>query len=277
MPPARSVAVTIIVSVKINDGIVMAADSAGTMSSGQIYAHANKITNLGEGLPVGAMSTGAGGIGSESVETLLKDLRRRFEGRDPSRPDWKLDRASYTMEAVAARLRSFLFEEKAASCADRTDLQLRLCGYSAGCPLAEVWEVNLAGLECPMPRRIMDETAFGVLWDGQYEALNRLILGLGFDIEAALVRHGVAPDLAGRMQGELVRDLYATLFAPAMPIQDAIDLARFLVETTIGFVRFAVFLPKSVGGAVDIAAITKHEGFRWVQRKGFDPAASVTR
>jgi hypothetical protein len=51
-----------------------------------------------------------------------------------------------------------------------------------------------------------------------------------------------------------------------MPIQDAINLARFLVETTIGFVRFAVFLPKSVGGAVQIAAITKHEGFRWVQR-----------
>ena len=76
----------------------------------------------------------------------------------------------------------------------------------------------------------------------------------------------MAPDAAGRLQEELVRDLYATLFAPAMPIQDAIDLARFLVETTIRFVRFAVFLPKSVGGAVEIAAITKHEGFRWVHR-----------
>ena len=54
---------TIIVSVKINDGIVMAADSAGTMGSGQIYAHANKITNLCDGLSIGAMSTGAGGIG----------------------------------------------------------------------------------------------------------------------------------------------------------------------------------------------------------------------
>jgi len=27
-----------------------------------------------------------------------------------------------------------------------------------------------------------------------------------------------------------------------------------------------VLMPKSVGGAVGIAAITKHEGFRWVQR-----------
>jgi hypothetical protein len=263
--------VTIIVSVKINDGIVMAADSAGTMASGQIYAHANKITNLGRGLPVGAMSTGAGGIGNESVETLLKDLRRRFDGCDPAHPGWRLDRSNYTMEHIAGRLRAFLFEEKAALAAEPTNLQLRLCGYSAGRPLAEVWEVSMAGWDCPMPRRIMEETAFGVMWDGQYEALNRLILGLGFDVDATLVKHGMAPDAAGRLQTELVRDLYATLSVPAMPIRDAIDLARYLVETTIGFVRFAVFLPKSVGGAVDIAAITKHEGFQWVQRKSFNP------
>ncbi|CAH2603033.1 conserved protein of unknown function [Rhodovastum atsumiense] len=262
---------TVIVSVKINDGIVMAADSAGTMGSGQIYAHANKITNLCERLPIGAMSTGAGGIGSESVETLLKDLRWRFAGRDPARAQWRLDATSYTLEHVAAQVRAFLFEEKAARCPEPTNLQLRVCGYSAGRPLAEVWEVSMTGPDCPPPRRIMDETSFGVMWDGQYEALNRLILGLGLDIGGALVRHGVPSRDAAPLQEKLVRDLYATLSVPAMPIQDAIDLARFLVETTIGFVRFAVHLPKSVGGAVDIAAITKHEGFRWVQRKSFYP------
>jgi hypothetical protein len=46
--------------------------------------------------------------------------------------------------------------------------------------------------------------------------------------------------------------------------------ARFLVETTIGFVKFSVARPKTVGGSIAIAAITKHEGFQWVQRqKGF--------
>ena len=109
------------------------------------------------------------------------------------------------------------------------------------------------------------------LWDGQYEALNRLVLGLGFGIGDALVRHGVPPDDAGKLQENLVKDLYTTLSVPAMPIQDAIDLARFLVETTIGFVRFAVYMPKPVGGAVEIAAITKHEGFRRVQSKRFHP------
>lgn len=263
---------TVIVSVKINDGVVMAADSAGAMPSARVYAHANKTANLCEGLPVGAMSTGLGGIiGNESVETLLKDLRRRFAGLDPAHAGWRLDPESYTVGQAADRLRSFLFEEKAMACQDPTGLQVRLCGYSAGRPLAEVWEVSMADRACPPPRRIMDENGFGVLWDGQYEALNRLILGLGFGIGDALVRHRVPPRDAGELQENLVKNLYATLSVPAMPIQDAIALARFLVETTIGFVRFAVFLPKSVGGAVQIAAITKHEGFRWAQRKGLHP------
>ena len=125
---------TIIVSVKINDGVVMAADSAGTMPGGQVYAHANKIAELGAGLRVGAMSTGAGGIGNESVETLLKDLRRRFAGLDPAHAGWRLDPGSYTVGQVADRLRSFLFEEKAMACQDPTGLQVRLCGYSAAGP-----------------------------------------------------------------------------------------------------------------------------------------------
>jgi hypothetical protein len=68
--------------------------------------------------------------------------------------------------------------------------------------------------------------------------------------------------------------LYENVVISAMPVQDAIDLARFLVETTIGFVRFSLTMqPKAVGGSVEIAAITKHEGFQWVQRRHFYPAS----
>jgi hypothetical protein len=55
-----------------------------------------------------------------------------------------------------------------------------------------------------------------------------------------------------------------------VPIQDAIDLAKYPVEVTIGFTKFSIKKqPKTVGGAIEIAAITKHEGFRWVQRQQF--------
>ena len=68
---------------------------------------------------------------------------------------------------------------------------------------------------------------------------------------------------------------FFAIFAPSssfMPIQDAIDLARYLVETAIGFTKFSIVKqPKTVGGPIVIAAITKHEGFRWIQRKHFYP------
>jgi len=77
---------TVIVSVKINDGVVMASDSASTFGIGQTYLHADKIINLVKGLPIGVMVTGSGGIGSESISTLLKDLRSILDGgADPDR------------------------------------------------------------------------------------------------------------------------------------------------------------------------------------------------
>lgn len=69
----------------------------------------------------------------------------------------------------------------------------------------------------------------------------------------------------------LVPHVYENLILAAAPVQDAIDLARFMVETTKGFTRFATARPKTVGGPVEVAAITKHEGFQWVQRKHFYP------
>ena len=53
-----------------------------------------------------------------------------------------------------------------------------------------------------------------------------------------------------------------------MPIQDAIDLAEFLVDLTIKYVRFSAGA-QTVGGPIEIAAITKHEKFKWIHRKHY--------
>lgn len=49
-------------------------------------------------------------------------------------------------------------------------------------------------------------------------------------------------------------------------LQDAIDYASFLMNTTIQFQRFATMIP-TCGGRVDIAVITHHAGFQWIQHK----------
>jgi hypothetical protein len=71
---------TIVVSVKINDGIVLSSDSATTLSDdkGQVlnvYNNANKIFNLYKGLPITAATWGSGSIGRASISTLAKDMR----------------------------------------------------------------------------------------------------------------------------------------------------------------------------------------------------------
>ncbi len=259
---------TILVSVKINDGVVMAADSASSFANGMVYRHADKIVNLRSGFPIGVMVTGAGGIGNESIDTLLKDLRRRFDGHDTAHSYWTLDPSTYTLEQVAERVRAFLFEEKVARQSESVSTRVRICGYSAGRPLAEVWEVLLDGRTSPPPAPVQREHEFGIRWDGEYEALSRLVFGLATGFEQAATNAGLAPQQAAQLRAAVGPELSELLFIEAMPIRDAIDLARFLVDTTVGFVKFSVNRPKLVGGPISIAAVTKHEGFRWVQRAG---------
>ena len=66
------------------------------------------------------------------------------------------------------------------------------------------------------------------------------------------------------------RQMVTPLVHPAMPVQDAIDLADFLVDLTK---RYLVFLPGAnvVEGKTDIATVTRHDGFKWIKRKLYYP------
>lgn len=262
---------SIIVSVKINDGIVLAADSATTFAIGQAYEHAEKIVNLVKGLPLGVMTCGSGGIGNASIVTLLKDLRSRLSGKDNTRIEWKLDPDNYTMEEVTRRVDEFL-QEKAHEADFKWFLLLRICGYSSGKALPEVWQVALLDNAVRHePNCIQPEDDFGLRWNGEQEALDRLIIGIGSISDDGLKAVGMTGEQMQKARDILAPHTYENLILPAAPIQDAIELAKFLVETTKGFIRFAVKRAKTVGGPIEIAAITKHEGFKWIQRKHFYP------
>ena len=67
---------------------------------------------------------------------------------------------------------------------------------------------------------------------------------------------------------DLQRKIYMPLVHSSMPVQDAINLADFLVDVTK---RYVSFLPLAnvVGGDTDIATVTKYEGFKWIKRKHY--------
>jgi hypothetical protein len=271
---------TIVVTVKINEGIVLAADSATTFMNQtghvvKIYNSANKLFNLVKGLPIGSLTFGSGSIGNSSIATLTKDLRRRLAGKDPKHIDWMLDPERYTMEEVARKVKKFFYDEKFQLAyqdepPDNFLAGYKICGYSAGADQPELWDVPIRP-ECPEPVLLRGEAgpaACGPNWDGEYEAMNRLLLGVGCRFAESLITRGIDPEVAEQIQLQTIADLRIPVDLPAMPIQDAIELARFMVETTIRFVRFNL-RSETVGGPIEIAVITKHEGFRWVQRKLF--------
>lgn len=273
---------TIATCVKVHDGVVLASDSASTLSNIQpdgssgvinVYNHADKIYNLVRGLPVGAITAGMGSIGHSSISTLAKDLRRRLM-HDNDR-DWFVDRKTYTVEEIAAKTRKFFYEERFLPLyGDNTvhnPLFFKIAGFSSDIEQSETWAFNIVGGQCNPPELVQSRDDYGITWDGEPEAIQRLLLGMGSNMGNALIACGIhekdLPDAIAKMRPHLEVPLHS----PPMPVQDAIDLAEFLVRLTTMFTRFKPGAP-TVGGPIEVAAITRHEGFKWVKRKHYYPA-----
>ena len=273
---------TIAISIKINDGIVLAADSASTVlgqtPDGQlqvfnVYNNADKVFNLQKGVPVGAITWGTGSIGQASTSTIMKDLRKIFtEGDEEKHSGWKLDKKTYTVEAVANRLKQFVFDELyAPSFKDfphkKPDLGFIVAGYSATAPMAEEFQIDIKEGQCSGPFPVRSREQIGMTWGGDPEALNRLITGVSGGLAGVLLNlFRLPPDQLPQVMATVQQRLQLPLVLPAMPLQDAIDLGEFLVDFTIKFSRFMPGAP-TVGGPIELAAISKHEGFRWIKRK----------
>ena len=273
---------TVAVSIKVNDGVVLASDSASTLlrreQSGRpraqnVYNHANKLFRLVKGVPVGAVTWGAGSIGPASISTLMKDFRRYLVDGDPNWDGMRYD--DYTVLDLANRLRAFVYEDRYRIAFDKWPskpvLGFMVAGYSSAGAMAEEYEIVIhTDGNCPPPRLLRPvEDAGGVSWNGEPEAIHRLLMGFGSELPKVLrEKVGMPQDQIAKATEALRGELMMPLVHSAMPIQDAIDLAEFLVDLTIKVSRFAPGAP-TVGGPIDIAAITRHEGFKWVRRKHY--------
>ena len=268
---------TIVVTIKVTDGMVLAADSAASFFDGagahiKTYNNANKIFNLRKVWPLGALVYGAGGIGSASIETLSKGLRKKFS--DPLDDQYYLNPTAYTVEEVANKAKQFLFaayQQAYPNPVASYFLGYRVCGYSYGALQAESWEFTIHGENCNGPTVLQPlDGGMGVRWAGLNEALDRLLLGISNSREAREIFK--ARDLSDEnIDGlflEFAQKCGKIFTIPAMPIQDAIDVARFLVDTASRFARYGIG-PETIGGPTEIAAITKHEGFKWISRKHY--------
>ncbi|UFW83110.1 hypothetical protein BjapCC829_24350 [Bradyrhizobium barranii] len=269
---------TVCVAACVHDGLVFAADSAtslvGTNGAGvavieRVYQHGNKVFNLDKRLPVVAMTSGLGAIGNAPIHSLAKDLRREFKKPDSK---YHLDVEKYTIEEITQKAHDFLYGEKYAAAPKITgdhSLDFWIGGYSSNSDRHELFKITIENGAATVAS-LCQNGECQIFWGGQPNAINRLVIGYDNALVESLRRVGVSDsDLPGLM--ETIRaNTEAPLMHPGMPVQDAIELCNFLVETTKGFVRF---LPgaDTVGGEIDVAVVTRHERFKWIKRKHYYP------
>lgn len=269
--------ITIAITIQVDDGLVFAADSASTilqqsptggLFAANVYDNANKISNLSKGLPVGVVTWGAGSIGSASISTIVKDFRTELDN------DKTFQRDQYTIEDVANRFYNFIYTDRYvpafSNWPNKPALGLLIGGYSRPSNFCEQWMIEVSqGGDCNGPYRIFGEDGSGsISWNGQEEPLYRLIRGYSSAFPLILKQVGLDDPTVEKVMNLAQSSLQSPLVISAMPIQDAIDLAEFLVDYTAKYYRFTPGA-QTVGGPIEIAAVTKHEGFKWIKRKHY--------
>lgn len=271
---------TIAISVKVHDGVVLAADSATTLygekgTVDHVYNNANKVFNLYKnkegqnGLPIGVITYGLGGIGNSSISTLIKDFRTSL--MDNGNP-FNFDPKNYQVKKVAEDFKTFIFDQNYKLTFKDIEnppyLGFIIAGYSSQAILAEEWRLEIINGKCSDPISIRKNEQVGISWGGENRAIFRLILGYDPFLPGILKEMGIKEDEIPNAIKFIQSKTEVGIIPPAMPIQDAIDVARFLAETTSLFTHFLPQAP-TVGGPIEIATITKHEGFKWITRKHY--------
>ena len=256
---------TIILSIKVQDGVVLASDSA-VLHRGHLYLNAEKNIQLIKGLPIGVLISGDGAVGTRALTSVMQDFSIRAALRGNA---CFVNKDGYTLEEVATKLRNFIYDASMSALSPIRSA-LILSGYSSHADLPETWSIRFDGTERIEPELVWDEDEYGLSWEGQAGCINRL---LG---DAPMASFNVAEAemaevaLFNQDTSDLPEDCIdsPSLVTPGMPLLDAVDVARFLMDTSLAFERLRADRQlKTIGGPVDLAIITRHDGFRWVQRK----------
>lgn len=266
---------TITVAIKVGDGIVLASDSATTQTLTDSTGHsdtinvwntANKIFNLRKQWPLASMTWGLAAIDGRTIAEHMKDLRREFTEGAPAVGKAPLDPEMYTVDEVAERVRAH-FSTLLAGSSRRSFLGLLVAGYDAahGMP-GRAFEITFDDAGNESCEELLPGGEPGLLQWGQPEAIARLVDGVSSYLAQALVNLGTDAASAPLYVEAIKSQIAQPIIHDGMPIAEVVDLAEFLVDTTIKYVRFTPGHPV-VGGPIEVAAITRHEGFKWARRK----------
>ncbi|GEM_PF-6520955 len=162
---------TIALSILVNDGLVLATDSASTIlvtgdepsvpaGVSTVYNNASKVFRVIRETPIGGITWGSGSIGVASISTLMQDFRaQRKRGGLLAR---FVQSSPPTVRSVAGEVRGFLADRIRAEESAKVlkpSLGILIAGYSPGRPVAEQYVISVSDGQVNELETISDGTS----------------------------------------------------------------------------------------------------------------------
>ena len=139
-------------------------------------------------------------------------------------------------------------------------------------PKQHLFLINIPG-KVDHRRRPGDQDQYGAVWQGQGDAVTRLLRGFDDRIGMLPFMQIAGQNMNPEQVNQQLGGLQYMVAWQAMTLQDAIEMSKLLIKTSIAIQKFSsgpVAQPldiQGVGGPVDVAIIDPIEGFGWFQNK----------
>lgn len=253
--------------IKGPEGVVLAADSRVTLTAqasvetSPIHVNYDNATKLlsfqAPNNYVGAVTYGQAAIGLRTASSFLPELEAQL-------PDERL-----SVEDFSTRLSQFFVDQWKNVMPDNYNgppMIFVVGGFDPEAPYGRMFLFEIPNNPQPQERSPRD---FGMTWGGQREIVDRLIQGFDNRLIDLLLRHFDAPpdpEMVRSIRDSLIKELQLNVPIQAMALQDCVDLAVFFLQTTISGQSLTVGI-RGVGGPVDVAVITRRDGFKYIQKK----------
>jgi 20S proteasome alpha/beta subunit len=259
---------TIAINIAVPEGLVFAADSRQTYTNARSDVrvssdNAQKLFQLGP--RHAAVTYGWAFLCNRNIHSHVNDFKSTIS------PDLKTEDLAVALAKYLTVQYNAHIEKEYDSAVDDKNYALALLvgGYNPGDKDGQVYEIYVPGDEAHLVQST--DAKVGAAWRGHTLVIGRLLKGYdprlreveGFDKEMT----------KGIDTGPL--DYLVDYWS--MTMQDAIDMATFLVHTTIEMQRFSDGVRMSpgvsanCGGAIDVAVIEPDNGFSWIQHKTLHP------
>ncbi|TME17759.1 MAG: hypothetical protein E6I70_09735 [Chloroflexi bacterium] len=262
------------------EGVVLAADSRVTLTANlpnnvflpAYFDNATKLLRIRGQDFAGVVTYGQGALGQAEPRTAHSYIPE-FEaelGAD------KVGRLG--IKSLADRLgRFFLARWNQANMPAGADpLYFLVAGFDQDATYGRVFLVAIPGA----PEAVeQSPNLFGIVYGGQTEYVQRLLNGYDGRLpDIATKALNLTPAQKTTLEQALPPEVGIRIPYQFLPLQDCIDLSIFLIRTTVSAQRWTVGI-RGVGGFIDVATITRTEGFEPVQEKQIrgEPGDSASR